>query len=91
MNKIIRKIKKMFCKSGQVYNVNIKDIIISEEFRATHPRFKKMVQKREFYRKNNMYESQVILNRDFMLIDGYTTYLLCLENGEKYVDVYFMD
>jgi hypothetical protein len=50
-----------------------------------------MVQKREFYRKNNMYESQVILNRDFMLIDGYTTYLLCLENGEKYVDVYFMD
>ena len=48
MNKIIRKIKKMFCKSGQVYKVNIKDIIISEEFRATHPRFKKMVQKREF-------------------------------------------
>lgn len=56
MNKIIRKIKKMFCKSGQVYKVNIKDIIISEEFRATHPRFKKIVQKREFYRKNNMYE-----------------------------------
>lgn len=48
MNKIIRKIKKMFCKSGQVYKVNIKDIIISEEFRATHPRFKKMVQNVNF-------------------------------------------
>lgn len=91
MNKIIRKIKMMFCKPGQVYRVNIKDIIIPEEFKATHPRFRKMVQKREFYRKNNMYESQVILNRDFMLIDGYTTYLLCLENGEKYIEVYFMD
>lgn len=91
MNKIIRKIKMMFCKPEQVYRVNIKDIIIPEEFKATYPRFRKMVQKREFYRKNNMYESQVILNRDFILIDGYTTYLLCLENGEKYIEVYFMD
>lgn len=93
MNKLMRKIIVALGlhNPGEPYKVKVSDIIIPEEFKATHPRFKKMVQKREFYRKNNMYESQVVLNRDFMLLDGYTTYLLCLENGEKYVDVYFID
>ena len=93
MKEIIKKIKRFFgfFEAGESYYIKIDDIVIPEEFKATYPRFKKMVEKREYFRKYGKYESKVILNKDFMLIDGYTTYLLCIENGEKYVDVYFVD
>lgn len=93
MKEIINKIKMLIqChKRGIPYNVKLTDIVIPEEFRNTHPRFKKMVAKREYYRKYGTYSSKIILNRDFVLIDGYTTYLLCVENGEEYVDAYFVD
>lgn len=93
MKRIIRGIKALFgyYDTGCAYRVKVKDIVISEKFKAFTPRFVKMVQKREYYRKYGVYDSKVFLNKDFVLVDGYTTYLLCVENGEKYVDVYFVD
>ena len=76
---------------GEPYKVKVSDIIIPEEFKATKPRFKKMIQKREFYRKNNRFESKIVLNKDFLLIDGYTSYLLAKENDMKHVEAYFVD
>lgn len=76
---------------GEPYKVKVSDIIIPEEFKATKPRFKKMIQKREFYRKNDRFESKIVLNKDFLLIDGYTSYIIAKENGMKYVEAYFVN
>lgn len=46
--------RKIIAALGLYNNkVKVSDIIIPEEFKATKPRFKKMIQKREFYRKND--------------------------------------
>ena len=93
MNKLMRKIIASLGlhNPGEPYKVKVSDIIIPEEFKATKPRFKKMIQKRKFYRKNNRFESKIVLNKDFLLIDGYTSYIIAKENGMKYVEVYFVD
>ena len=93
MNKLMRKIIVALGlhNPGESYKVKVSDIIIPEEFKATKPRFKKMIQKRKFYRKNNRFESKIVLNKDFLLIDGYTSYIIAKENGMKYVEAYFVN
>ena len=93
MKKIIRKIKLRlgFYKPEYAYNVKTSDIVIPTEFIRTKQRFKKMTFKCEYFRKHSKYESKVFLTKDFVLIDGYTTYLLCIENGDRYIEAYFID
>lgn len=93
MNKLMRKIivSLGLHNPSEPYEVKVSDIIIPEEFKATKPRFKKMIQKREFYRKNDRFESKIVLNKDFLLIDGYTSYIIAKENGMKYVEGYFVN
>ena len=93
MNKLMRKIIAAFGlhNPGEPYKVKVSDIIIPEEFKATKPGFEKMIQKRKFYRKNNRFESKIVLNKDFLLIDGYTSYIIAKENGMKYVEAYFVN
>lgn len=93
MNKLTRKIIVAFGlhNPGEPYKVKVSDIIIPEEFKATKPRFKKMIQKREFYRNNDRFESKIVLNKDFLLIDGYTSYIIAKENGMKHVEAYFVN
>ena len=93
MNKLMRKIISALGlhNPSEPYTVKVSDIIIPEEFKATKPRFEKMIQKRKFYRKNNRFESKIVLNKDFLLIDGCTSYLLAKENGMKYVEAYFVN
>ena len=93
MNKLMRKIIVSFGlhNPSEPYKVKVSDIIIPEEFKATKPRFEKMIQKRKFYRKNNRFESKIVLNKDFLLIDGYTSYIIAKENGMKYVEAYFVN
>ena len=93
MNKLMRKIIVALGlhNPGEPYKVKVSDIIIPEEFKATKPRFEKMIQKREFYRKNDRFESKIVLNKDFLLIDGYTSYIIAKVNGMKYVEAYFVN
>lgn len=93
MNKLMRKIIVALGlhNPGEPYKVKVSDIIIPEEFKATKPRFEKMIQKRKFYRKNDRFESKIVLNKDFLLIDGYTSYIIAKENGMKYVEAYFVN
>ena len=93
MNKTIKKIVTLlgFYKPGHAYHVKISDIVIPVEFQASKPKFNKMVEKREYLKKFGKYESKVILTKDFMLVDGYTTYLICVENGNRYIEAYFID
>ena len=93
MNKLMRKIIVALGlhSPGEPYKVKVSDISIPEEFKATKPRFEKMIQKRKFYRKNNRFESKIVLNKDFLLIDGYTSYIIAKENDMKHVEAYFVD
>lgn len=93
MNKLMRKIIVALGlhNPSESYKVKVSDIIIPEEFKVTKPRFKKMIQKREFYRKNDRFESKIVLNKDFLLIDGYTSYIIAKENSMKHVEAYFVN
>ena len=93
MNKLTRKIIVALGlhNPGEPYKVKVSDIVIPVEFKESPPRFKKMMHKREFYRKNNRFESKIVLNKDFLLIDGYTSYIIAKENYMKHVEAYFVD
>lgn len=93
MKNIIKDLKMRlgFYKIGYSYMVKLSDIAIPIEFEDNKPKPKKMFKKREYLRRNGKYESKVVLNRNFVLVDGYTTYLLSTERDEKYVEAYFVD
>lgn len=93
MNKIIREIIATLGLRNpcEPYKVKLSDIVIPVEFKESPPKFKKMIHKREYFRRNDRFESKIILSRDFLLIDGYTSYLLAKENGMKHVEAYFVD
>ena len=93
MNKLMRKIIVALGlhNPGEPYKVKVSDIVIPVEFKESPPRFKKMMHKREYFRRNDRFESKIVLSRDFLLIDGYTSYLLAKENGMKYVEAYFVN
>lgn len=46
---------------------------------------------RKYFEENGKFESKILLNRDFELVDGYTSYFIAKLKGMKYVDVYFVD
>lgn len=54
--------------------VDISKIKIPRTFSKPNP--KKMQKKIEYYRKNNKFESQIVIDTDYTLLDGYTSYLI---------------
>ena len=92
-SKIIRKIKSLFGKyeQGYEYLVDLKDIDIPIDFLRHHPRQEKMEQKWAYYRQTGEFESPILLNRDFELVDGYTSYIIAKTENLHKVPVYFVD
>ena len=90
---IIRFIKRIFgvYETGYEYWVDLKDIKTLPQFEETPPRFKKMGQKWSYYKNTGKFESPIILNRDFELIDGYTSYIIAKKSEMDKVPVYFKD
>ena len=93
MKSFIRFIKRIFgvYETGCEYWVYLRDIKISPEFEKTLPRFNKMGQKWSYYRNTGEFESPIILDRDFVLIDGYTSYIIAKKSEMDKVPVYFVD
>lgn len=89
------KFKKFIFKKnynvGCEYWVNMKDIEIQEDFEKHKPRIFKMKQKEDWYSKHGSFQSSIILNRDFVLVNGYTSYLIAEKYGLGKVPVYFVD
>lgn len=54
--------------------VDISKIKIPKTFSKPNP--KKMQKKIEYYRKNHKFESQIVIDTDYTLLDGYTSYLI---------------
>ena len=77
-------------KENVEYWVSIKDIVISYDFQPTCPSRKKFIDKEMlFLCKGEL--GRIELNRDFVLKDGYCSYLICKKYGMDKIPVYFVD
>ncbi|MDL2302747.1 hypothetical protein LJC58_10430 [Lachnospiraceae bacterium OttesenSCG-928-D06] len=89
-NFIIEKLFKKY-KPGYEYWVNLSEIHIQPAFAATKVNRKKMKRKLSFYNKMNYCESPILLNKDFTLIDGYSSYCIYKNIGQSKIPVFFVD
>lgn len=76
-------------KRNYEYWINLSEIIITKEFAEHKPRKIKMSKKYNWYLKHGKFQSPIMLNHDFVLIDGYTSYLIAKEFDIGKVPVYF--
>lgn len=91
MNKFKKFISKKFYNIDCEYWVNMKDIKIQEDFEKHKPRISKMKQKENWYINIGSFQSPIVLNRDFVLVNGYTSYLIAEKYNLGKVPVYFVD
>ena len=61
--------------------IAFKDIIISKEFKKHYPRKSKMQERWEYYEKYKEGKVPIIVDKNNVLIDGYTTYLIAKKLG----------
>lgn len=76
---------------GHEYWVNIDEIQIIPQFKESKPGFEKMMEKLRYYKRTGNFQTPIKLMRNFTLVDGYTTYLICQQHGLDKVPVYFVD
>lgn len=60
--------------SETAVEIEINKIKIPEHFSKPNP--KKLQQKFKYYKENHKFESQIVIDLDYNLIDGYTSYLI---------------
>lgn len=91
MRDIIRFIKRLFGKyePGYEYWVYTKDIKVPLKYRQSRIRKKKWKHKLWHYLKTGEFESKIILDKDFNLIDGYSSVCIAEKKGIYKVPVYF--
>lgn len=65
----------------------LKNIKISKEFKMKYPKTLKLISKMEYYLRNNKFEQPIIINKDNVLIDGYTSYIIAQMLNKKWVRV----
>ena len=93
MKIIIRYIKSLFGKyeSGYEYWVYTKDIKVPKSYKLTKIRTKKWNNKMGYWLRTGEFESKILIDKDFNLVDGYSSMKIAhLKNIEK-VPVYFVD
>ena len=93
MKGFIRWIKELFgiYENDSEYYVNFDDIEITPQFMESKPGFKKLNHKFDYYLRTGRFESPIVLTKDFVLIDGYTSYLIAEAYGLDRVPVYFQE
>ena len=83
------KMKVGYYKPGKEYWLNIEKIHITDEFASKKVGWRKMQQKLDYYGDTGEFESKVILNKDFILTNGYSTYCIIRDFGTGKVPVWF--
>ena len=76
---------------GTIYNININDIKIPEDFEKTPPRKAKMDRKRRYYKEHGQFDKPIVLKQNLTLVDGYCGLLIAKEMGVRYVECCFVD
>ena len=90
---IMRWIKKLLgiYETGYEYWVPTDQIIITPDFARTRIGTRKWIHKRNYYFRTGQFESQIVLTKDFVLLDGYSSYKLAKRYGEEKVPVVFAE
>ena len=83
------KLFKKFYKTGYTYTVKLDDIIIQNGW--NYIKSWKMNEKMNYFEKTGHFSSTIILDRNFVLQDGFTSYKIAKLKGMKYVEVYFVE
>lgn len=71
----------------QTKSVRLGKIKILPEMRLTPPGAQKLKRKYFYFITRHQFQSPVIVDRTFTLVDGYTTYLLARMFGHKRIEV----
>ncbi len=90
----IRFAKRLFGKyeTGYEYWVTLNDIHITPQFRWSRIKPAKYKRKWQFYLRNGYCESKIVLNKDFELLNGYSSYKIyrAAEGEDCKVPVWFI-
>lgn len=93
MKDIIRFIKSILGKyePGYEYWVYTKDIKVNPDWRETKIGALKFERKLKYWYRTGLFESKIILDKDFHLIDGYSSIRIAEIKGIDRVPVYFVN
>ena len=93
MKGIIRYIKSLFGKyeTGYEYWVYTKDIKVPNSYKSTKIGTKKWNHKMGYWLRTGEFESKILIDRDFNLVDGYSSMKIAHLKGIEKVPVYFVD
>ena len=87
----VKKVCDIHYEVGTIYNININDIKIPEDFEKTPPRKAKMDRKRKYYKEHGQFDKPIVLKQNLELTDGYCALLISKEFGFRYVECCFVD
>jgi len=78
---------------GHEYWVKLSDIHITPQFRESRIKSDKYKRKWQFYHRNGYCESRIVLDKGFVLVDGYSSYKIyrASEGKDCRVPVWFVD
>lgn len=65
----------------------LKNIKISKKFKMAYPKTLKLINKIEYYLQNKKFEQPIVINKENVLVDGYTSYLIAQMLNKKWVKV----
>lgn len=90
---MFRRIKSIFglYEPGHEYWISIDKIRILPRFQKSTIRPSKWKRKLEYYHITGEFQSQIILHKDFTLVDGYSTYQIAKFYGLGKVPVTFCE
>lgn len=93
MKEIIRFIKKLFGKydSGYEYWVYTKDIKVPSSYKMTKIGNEKWNRKMRYWMKTGEFESKILIDRNFNLVDGFSSMKIAHIKEIEKVPVYFVD
>lgn len=93
MRKIVESIIKIFkkYKPGCEYWINREQIKVNPEWRNTRIGKKKFERKVRHWNTTGEFESKILLDKNFNLIDGYSSLVIAENNKVDKVPVYFID
>lgn len=71
----------------KIKQMKVKDIKIKDSFKKTQPSRQKMKNYWFYYRQTGELHSDIVVDRDGYLEDGYTSYLIAEADGIRKVEV----
>lgn len=86
-----RNLKRKYTQKAIITTIKLSKIKIPHKFKRKYPKPEKMLRKYEFFLKHKKLESRIVINKQNILIDGYTSYLIAKAFGFKKVTVMIKD